>query len=162
MKHVGARHHLEQLAGDVERGPDPARSHVDLAGVSFGIGDELGNCLHRDRWMNLHDERHADDAGNGGDVADEIEIELLVKRCIDRVGGAHDEQRIAVRRCADRGFDRDIAAGARPVVDDDLLTEPLGEPLRHHPRCNVGRTPSRKPNDQAHRSRGVGLRCCGA
>src|SRR2546422_6104935 len=40
---------LEQLAGDMQRRPDPARAHVDLARTGFGIGNELGNRLRRDR-----------------------------------------------------------------------------------------------------------------
>jgi hypothetical protein len=145
------------IAGDMQRRPDPARAHVDLAGTGFGIGNELGNRLRRDRRMHLHDERHADDAGNGGDVADEIEIELLVKRCVDRVGGAHDEQRIAVRRCADRGFDRNIASCAASVLDDALLPEPLREPLPHHARGDVGRAARGEADDQADRPRRIGL-----
>src|SRR5262245_40485719 len=121
-----------------------------------------GNRLHGDRWVNLHDERHADDAANRCDIADKIEIELLVERRVDRVGRADQQERVAVRRRIHDAFGGDIATGARPIVDDNLLTEPLGEPLRHHPRRNVGRTASRKPNNQAHRSRRVGLRRCDA
>lgn len=112
--------------------------------------------------MNLHDERHADDAANRCDVANEIEIELLVERRVDRVGRADQQKRVAVRWRIHDAFGGDIATGARPVVNDNLLTEPLGEPLRHHPRSNVGRTASGKSNDQAHRPRRVGLRRCDA
>ena len=90
----------------------------------------------------------------------EIEIEPLVERGVDRVGGADQQKGIAVRRRIHHAFGGDIAAGARPVVDDNLLTEPLGEPLRHHPRRNVGGTAGRKSNDQAHRPRRIGLRRC--
>src|SRR5215510_11562091 len=60
----------------------------------------------------------------------EIEIEPLVERGVDRVGGADQQKGIAVRRRIHHAFGGDIAACARPVVDDNLLTEPLGEPLR--------------------------------
>src|SRR5262245_50353676 len=43
------------------RAPDAGRSHVDLARVGLGIGDELGNRLRRNRWIHVHDEG---DTGN--------------------------------------------------------------------------------------------------
>ena len=85
VDHVDAGHHLEQLAGDMLRRAVAGRRHVDLAGIGFGIGDELGNRLGRNRWIDLHDDGHADDARDRRDVADEIEIELVVERRVDRV-----------------------------------------------------------------------------
>ena len=67
------------------RGPVAGRRHVDLAGIGLGIGDELGNRLGRNRWIDHHDIGHADDARDRRDVADEIEIELVVERRVDRV-----------------------------------------------------------------------------
>ena len=73
--------------------------------------------------------RRADDARDRRDVADEIEIELVVERRVDRVGRSDQEQRIAVRwRTHDR-LGGDIGAGARPVLDDEWLAEPLRQPL---------------------------------
>ena len=61
------------------------RRHVDLARIGLGIGDELGNRLGRNRWVDHHDEGTADDARDRRDVADEIVIEFLVERRVDRV-----------------------------------------------------------------------------
>ena len=36
--------------------PVAGRRHVDLARIGFGIGDELGNGLGRNRWIDHHDE----------------------------------------------------------------------------------------------------------
>ena len=69
-------------------GADAGRRHVDLARIGLGIGDELGNGLGRNRWIHHHDIGHADDARDRRDVADEIEIELVVERRVDRVGSA--------------------------------------------------------------------------
>src|SRR5262249_61948646 len=52
---------------------------------------------------------------------------------------------------------RDIAAGARRVFDEELLTEPLGEPLTYDARDDVDRLTSGKSDHHAHRSRGIGL-----
>src|SRR5215472_12763525 len=77
---------------------DTARRHGDLARIGLGIGDELGNCLGWNRWMHHYDVRLAVNACDRCDVADEIETELVIERCVDGVPPADDEQRVAVRR----------------------------------------------------------------
>jgi hypothetical protein len=54
-----------------------------------------------------------------------IVIQIVVERRIDGVRRARIEQRVAVGRRAHDEFGCDIAAGARLVVDDELLAEPL-------------------------------------
>ena len=88
---------------------------------------------------------HADDARDRRDVADEIEIELVVERRVDRVGRTDQEERIAVRRRTHDRLGGDIAAGARPVLDDELLAEPLRQPLTDQARDDVGRAAGGKP-----------------
>ena len=103
VDHVDAGHHLEQFAGDMGRRSVAGRRHVDLARIGLGIGDELGNGLGRNRWIDHHDIGHADDACDRRDVADEIEIELVVERRVDRV-----------RRTAQAGACSRPEAHARP------------------------------------------------
>src|SRR5205809_7753790 len=74
-----------------------ARCHVDLARVGPGIRDELGNRLRQERWVYRHNEGDRVDAGDGCDVAEEVEIEFLVKRRIDRGRGA-DHSHWPIRR----------------------------------------------------------------
>jgi len=101
------------------------RCHADLAWISLGIGDELGNCSSWHRWTHHHDEGLAVDARHRRDVADEIEIQLIVKRRVDRCCRADLKERVAIRwRTHDR-LGRDIAARARPILDDERLTEPV-------------------------------------
>jgi hypothetical protein len=45
----------------------------------------------------------------------------------------------------------DIAAGARPVLDDEWLAEPLRQPLTDQTREDVVRPASGKADDDAHR-----------
>ena len=52
-------------------------------------------------------------------------------------------------------FRRDIGSGSRPVVDDERLTEPLGEPLSNYSGDNVGRASRGKPDDDVHRPRRI-------
>jgi hypothetical protein len=59
------------------------------------------------------------------DVADEIEIEVVAECRADCARQNDHEECVAVRRRSHDGFGADIAAGARPVVDDKLLAEPV-------------------------------------
>ena len=73
-------------------------SHVELARIGLGIGDELGKRLGRNRRVHHHDKGHPDQARDRCDVVDEIEIEFVVKRRIDRVRRTDQEERVAVRQ----------------------------------------------------------------
>ena len=52
---------------------------------------------------------------------------------VDDGGRAEEQQRVAVGRRIGHRLDGKAAAGARPVLDDDLLAEPLRQPRRHDP-----------------------------
>src|SRR5262249_49559149 len=111
----------------------------------------------RNRWVHHHDVRSARDACDRRDIADEIEVELIVKRYIDRVWSSRQEQRVTVRgRTRDR-LGADIASRARPVLDDEWLTEPLRQPLPHQAREDVTHAAGWKADDNAHRPRRIGL-----
>ena len=47
MNHLDAGHHVEQIAGQMNRRPDARRRKIDLARSDPGIGDELGNGMDR-------------------------------------------------------------------------------------------------------------------
>jgi hypothetical protein len=87
MGHAHARHHLEQFACHVDRSSNAARCHVQLVGIGLGISDEFGNGLSRDRGINLHHVGNADERRNRRDVADEIVVELVIERRIEKFGG---------------------------------------------------------------------------
>src|SRR5256884_3631121 len=102
------------------RGTDAARRHADLARIGLGIGDELGDRFGWNRWMDYHDLGKADDARDGRDVADKIEIELFVEGRIDRVCRSDQEKRVAIRGRTHDSLGADIAPSARPILDDKL------------------------------------------
>src|SRR5262249_6753944 len=56
------------------------------------------------------------------------------------------------------GLGADIAAATRPVVDHELLSEPLRQPLSDQARRDVGRAGRGEWYDQTHRPRRIGLR----
>jgi hypothetical protein len=72
--------------------------------------------------------------------------------------GAGLEQRVAVRCCLYDRLGPDIAAGARSVVDDEWLAEPLGKPLARQTREDVIRATGCKADDNANRANRIGLR----
>jgi hypothetical protein len=68
-----------------------------------------------------------------------FERQVLVKRGGDRVVGSDEQQRVAVRRGGDRGRNRNIAARAGAVLDDELLAQAIGQPLAHDARGGIDR-----------------------
>src|SRR5262249_20250187 len=125
VKQVDTGHHHEQLAENMGRAPDAGRRHVQLARIGLGISDEFGNRLGRDQRVHHHGIRGVDDTCDRRDVADEVEIEVGVKCRVDGIRRQHKEQRVAVRQRSYDDFGANITAGARPVFDDELLSEPL-------------------------------------
>src|SRR3984893_8111104 len=82
---IDTGHHLEQLASHMNRASVAAGPHVDLGRISPGIGDELGNGLGRNGWVDQHHIGRAKQSRDWRDVANEIEIKLFVERRVDRV-----------------------------------------------------------------------------
>src|SRR5215831_18955506 len=68
------------------------------------------------------------------------------------------QQRIAIRCGPDDRLGADIAAGAWPVLDDELLPEALGKPLSDQTSHDVGNAAGRISDDNTHRPRRIALR----
>src|SRR5262245_21454816 len=81
------------------RAATPPDAILILPGFALALGDEFWNCFGRHRRMHHHDEGVAADRCDWRDVADEIEIELVVERRIDGVRRGRQKQRVAVRWC---------------------------------------------------------------
>jgi tripartite-type tricarboxylate transporter receptor subunit TctC len=69
-------------------------------GASGNIGTEIvvrasRNGVRRNRWIDFHDKRNGGNARYRRDVADEIEIEIVVERRIDGVRRDDQHQRVA-------------------------------------------------------------------
>ena len=92
------------------------------------------------------------------DIADEIELEVRVERRVHHICQDNHLHRVAVRGCAQSHLGGNIAGGARPVVDNELLAEAVRKPLAHDARDDVGRIPGRKADDHAHGPRRISLR----
>src|SRR5262245_66206028 len=77
---------------------DARRTEAELARIALGVRYELGDRLGWNRWIYHHDEREVDEARDGRDVTEKIEIELVVERRVDRVRRTRHKERVAVRR----------------------------------------------------------------
>src|SRR5438105_10338514 len=111
--------------------PIAARAHADLAGISLGIGDELGNGRGRKRWVHLHNMGHADDARGRCGVPDKIVVEFFKQRCVDRGSSTDHEKCVAVCWGPNDRLNTDIAAAARTALNEELLAEALRQPLTY-------------------------------
>ena len=81
------------------------------------------NGLGRERGIDHHEKGNNADTRNGRNIADEIEVEIVVDRRIDRVRRCHEEKGVSVGRCTHHDFSADIAAGAWSIVDNKRLAE---------------------------------------
>src|SRR6516165_6567566 len=98
-----------------------SRRKIDHAWMGLGIGNELGDGRGRKRGIYQHYKRPPDDPRDRRDVADEIEVELLIERRVTRVRRSNQEERIAVGRGAHDRFGGDIGGPARTVLNDEWL-----------------------------------------
>ena len=114
------------------------RRHVDLARVGFDVVDELLDGLRRHVVVDHHHVRHAHEAADRRDVADEVERQLLVERRVDAVRRIDQQHGVAVGRRREHGFDREVVAGAGLVLDDELLAGLLRQVLPDQARQDVG------------------------
>src|SRR5262249_22541997 len=123
------------------------RAHVDLGRMCLGIGDELRNGLGRERGIDHHEKGNNADTRNGRNIADEIEVEIVVDRRIDRVRRCHEEKGVSVRRCTHDDFSADIAAGTWSIVDTTIKDWPnLSDSSRAIKRAVMsGPSPAGKP-----------------
>ena len=134
----------------MDRGAVTRRRPVDLAWIGLGIGDELGNRLGRHRRIDLHHVRHPHDARNRGRIPQEVEGKLRIERRVDGVRRVDQEQRVAVGGRMNHRLGTDVVAGARLVLDEELLAQSLREPLRHDARGDVRAPAGGIGNDPAH------------
>src|SRR5262245_22005565 len=150
---VDAGHGLEQLTREMRRRADAGGGIVELAGLGLGQRHQLGEVLRLNRRMNHQHERHGREQRDRRKVAAEVE-RALRQRGVDGVGGAREQQRVAVGRRARDRLRRDRSARARARLDHDLLAQHLSDLGPEQPRRDVGAG----PDDHANEAAGIVLR----
>ena len=129
MDDVDARHGPKELAGEMRGRPVARRREIDLSRVRLRVLDELADRSRRE--LRIHDQHRRDDRHprDGREILDRIEAQVPVEALVDRMRAVRAvEQRVAVGRRAGDDFRTRVAAGARPVVDDDRHAEDLRDP----------------------------------
>ncbi len=158
IRHVGDlhdRHVVEIFRNHVRGCAGAGRRERVLARIRFKQRDEFLRVLRRERRRGDEQKRRHADIGDRRELALRVVSRLLQKR-IDRHRPARRcEQRVAVGRRLRRDVGSYHAAGARPVVDHDLLAEHVGHFLRHHAADQIGRL-ARRPRHY-HAQRAVGI-----
>jgi hypothetical protein len=91
VDHVEPGHHLEQFAGHMRGRAGAERADADLARIGLDVADEFGDRFRRERWIGDHDERKIDQPGDRCDVSQQIELQIVEQRDVDR-GGRGNEQ----------------------------------------------------------------------
>src|SRR5262249_39978783 len=80
--------------------------------------------------------------------------------CADSVCRADRQQRVAVRRRPYNRLSGNIRARPGPVLDDELLAEPIRQPLSHEASDDVLIGAGGCADDHAHRLRRISLSPC--
>ena len=133
----------------------------ELARVRLGVGDELALGLRRQRRVADDHERNRREHGHGFEILQRIERQLRVEADVGRKrSGGADTERVAVGRGLGHQGQADVAAGARPVVDDDLLAQAFIEARHQHADHGVGASAWRKGDDHADRLVGKATALC--
>ena len=161
LENVDAGEALERLAGENARGVTAAIG--ELARVGFGVGDQLGKRLHRDRRVDHHHQREAADPGDRRKILQRVVADILEQERIGRmrrVGAG--EQRVCSRpgesRLRPRRSPRCTAVRALPIVDHDALAERDAERLGDDAGDDVSAAARPERHDDGDRPGRIGLR----
>ena len=140
------------FAGDVARGAGAGRAEIDLAGIGFCIGNQLGHGLCRKRRIDHQRVRSVADQADRRKILARIVADILVERRPDRErAGIAEQQRVAVRIALRHGLGADRAAGAGPIVDHNFFTEQFAHLVGDAAAHDRGAATRRERNHQRDR-----------
>ena len=96
---------------------------------------------------------------HGREIVHRVVFEIFIERRSDRQGPVGTEEHgVTIRVGAGHGLSSDIAAGARPVLDDDGLPEAFRQSFRYGTSEHVRGAPGSKPYKQPDRAVRIILR----
>ena len=134
---------------------------VHRAGLGLGERDQFLCAVRLHRRVHHQHRRAAAQHHDRGEVL--RTVGQLAEVRVGRDGRIRcDEQGKPIGRRARHRLGADGAVAARAVVDDDGLTDLLGQSLRHDARHRVGDAAGRGRHDQPHLAVRIGLRVCRA
>ena len=135
-------------SSEVARWPvEPVPGCAILSWRLLHHGEQFGERVRRERLASDQHQRVLVDEGDRRQVLLGVETELRIERDIRRNLQVVQQQRVAVLGAARDPAGRDRGAAAADVLDDEILSELLGELRRQHARELVGRPARRIGND---------------
>jgi hypothetical protein len=139
----------------MRRGTDAGTGIIELVGVRFGARNQLLNRIDAESGIGHDHIRRSPELCDRREIFDGVVGNFRIQAWIDDVGARRDQERVAVRLGVGRGTDPDIAAGSRPVLDDDTAAQGMAEMLAENARHDVGRSGRRERHDDLDGAAGI-------
>ena len=114
----------------MRRGADAGRGIIELAGIGFAVGDEVGVGFEAKLRRNDQDLRRRTDTRDRHQILEDVVGQRLLQRRIDDDRRIHQHDVVAVGVGMSDEVDADNAARARAIIGDDRLAEILAHLLR--------------------------------
>jgi hypothetical protein len=150
----------EHDGGEMAAGAGAERGVIQFPGMRLGVVDQLLDRMKRRIRRHHQHVLRGRDQHDGVEVLDRIELLARLQRHVDGERLRAEMERIAVGRGLRRRRGADIAAGARTVLDDDVLPPRFGELLREDAPERVDGAAAGKCDQHAHGPVGIALRQC--
>ncbi len=118
------------------------------------VGDQVGERLHAELRIDHHHDRRPAQIGDVGEVLDRIVARIGIDDRRDHMRrDAGDHEGVAVGLHMGRLLRADDAAGARLVLDEELLLESLGQLFGDDAAKGIGAAARREGRDDLDRPR---------
>jgi hypothetical protein len=154
--HVKTRGPAEHLHFEPVEASRAGRGEIDLAWMSPHVGYELLDGARREVGIGNQDVRRLRHQRNSYKILLRFEMQPRKQRRIDgERANIAEKDGVAVGRSACGLRHADIAGRARPVVDDNGLSEKLRHAVLHNARDKVGGAGGRERHDHPDRLAGV-------
>ena len=108
--------------------------------MSFQKRDEVFYVCCRQRWMDDETKLLLRGERNRRKVLQEVIAQILVETWRNCVRQRRDEDCVSIRRRPGGDLGADVGAGARTVLDDDLLAKIFSQLLREEAHKHIGST----------------------
>ena len=158
VHHVERSELLEQLERQVARAAVAGRAVAELARTGARRLQEVGEGLEVGRRMGGEHVRRIHRQRDRREIALGIERHFLEQAGVDQQRIVPDHERVAVGLGLGDRAGGDVAAAARPVVDDHPVRPTLAQPLRQDAGERIEAAARCRGHHDAHRPRGIVLR----
>ncbi len=153
VRDIDAERGIEEIAKEMAGRAGSGRGILERRLVRLGVGREFPEVFHWQILAREQDRRLLGHESDGCQVIGKIVERALVQRLIDGIGGAAENELVAVRRGLGDTRRPHHAAGAYHVLDDHLLAQHFRKPLADEASQQIGPTAGRERYDHRHWSR---------